>query len=69
MLIRKWLTSVSHVDVEVNINESLKKYDKFYKANLVGCSCPCCERCWLYVDGDKAGSCFYGGPYAGYKQL
>lgn len=31
------------------------------------CSCACCDKCWIYVEGPWIGTCQYGGPFEGYK--
>lgn len=35
------------------------------KRLLAVTSCPCCRRCWKYLD---TGVCLYGGPFSGYSE-
>jgi hypothetical protein len=35
-------------------------------------SCPCCEKCWLFVasrKNRKNGACVFGGPHEGFKHV
>lgn len=36
---------------------------------VAACSCPCCNKCWLYITGDMKGLCVHGGPYKGYIKV
>lgn len=43
--------------------------DKFSGHLKIPHTCPCCTKCWLYIEGPRKGQCDYGGPYFGYIEM
>ena len=37
--------------------------------SVIPWSCPCCTRCWLFVEGGKKGRCPWNGPFTGHEVL
>jgi len=33
---------------------------------IIPYTCPCCNKCWIYIEGPRKGCCIHGGPYKGY---
>lgn len=36
---------------------------------LIRSKCSTCKTCWIYMGGPGAGTCLYGGPFAGYEKV
>lgn len=53
----------------VYVDPSVSETETFWKAKTIACKCPGCNFCRLFVSGERAGTCFYGGPFSGYLEL
>jgi len=44
-------------------------FDEYEQARMVPTKCACCNKCWLYIEGHRLGTCCHGGPYKGYVNI
>jgi len=52
----------------VSQNPEEKLEDPFF-GKATRCKCHCCEKCWFFHEGSRAGTCWHGGPYYGYYEV
>lgn len=53
--------------IEMNLPKPFKNiYCTDRDDMVIEWKCECCNKCYLYVQSNKIGSCPYGGPFSGY---
>lgn len=67
--VKRELSPVSHVVIDVEIDDTQKARDSYSGSLMVRGRCAVCSSCWIYVEGGQGCRCYAGGPYAGYEKM